>query len=112
MIEDLDERARLISGNHKPLIMMEGIDREIDLVFLVGYHAGVGEKGVLSHTFLGRGLRGVFLNGEPCSEGRMNAMLAGAYGVGVALVTGDEAVCADAVAIHTGRAHRCREAGD
>src|SRR5262249_13631620 len=85
-----------ISGNHKPLIMMEGIDRGIDLVFLTGYHAGVGESGVLSHTFLGRGLTGVTLNGEPCSEGRMNAMLAGAYRVGVRLVTGAEAACADA----------------
>lgn len=96
LIEDLDERARLISGNHKPLIMMEGIDRGIDLVFFIGYHAGASDSGVLSHTFFGRGLTLVSLNGEPCSEGRMNAVLAGAYGVGVGLVTGDEAACADA----------------
>ena len=47
LIEDLDERAQLISGNHKPLMMMEGIDRGADLVFLIGYHAPAGESGVL-----------------------------------------------------------------
>ncbi len=55
MIEDLDERARLISGHHKPLIMMEGIDRGIDLVFFVGYHAPFGQAGVMSHMYLGKG---------------------------------------------------------
>lgn len=95
-IEELDERARLIVGNHKTYVMMEGIDRGIDLVFLVGYHAPVGEVGVLSHTFLGKGLLDLRLNDEPCSEGRMNAVLAGAFGVGVGLLTGDEAACADA----------------
>ncbi len=96
LIEELDERAQLIVGNHKTYVMMEGIDRGIDLVFLVGYHAPAGEVGVLSHTFLGKGLLDLTLNDETCSEGRMNAMLAGAYGVGVGLLTGDQAACADA----------------
>jgi D-amino peptidase len=96
LIEDLDDRARLISGNHKPLMMMEGIDLEPDLVFLIGYHAHLSERGVLSHTFMPRGMTSLTFNGEPCSEGRMNATLAAAFGVAVGLVTGDEAACADA----------------
>lgn len=96
LIEELDERARLIVGNHKTYVMMEGIDRGIDLVFLVGYHAPAGEVGVLSHTFLGKGLLDLRLNDETCSEGRMNAMLAGTFGAGVGLLTGDQAACADA----------------
>jgi D-amino peptidase len=95
-IEELDERARLLTGNHKTYVMMEGIDRDIDLVFFVGYHAPAGEEGVLSHTFLGKGIVDLTLDGETCSEGRMNAMLAGAFGVGVGLLTGDDAACADA----------------
>lgn len=96
MIEELDQRAQLISGGAKPLIMMEGIDREIDLVFFVGYHAPFGEAGVLSHMFLGKGVFDIRLNGETCSEGRMNALLAGSFGVPVGLVTGDDVACADA----------------
>jgi D-amino peptidase len=96
LIEDLDERAQLLVGPLKTYAMMEGIDRDIDLVFLVGYHAAAGEEGVLSHTFLGKGLVDLRLNGQTCSEGRMNAMLAGSYGVGVGLLTGDQAACADA----------------
>lgn len=95
LLEDLDDRAQLIVGNQKTYLMMEGIDRGVDLVFLVGYHAAGGEVGVLSHTFLPRGMI-VRLNDEICSEGRMNAMLAGSFGVGVGLVTGDQAACADA----------------
>jgi D-amino peptidase len=95
-IEELDERAQLLTGNHKTYVMMEGIDRDIDLVFFVGYHAPAGEEGVLSHTFLGKGIVDLTLDGETCSEGRMNAMLAGAFGVGVGLLTGDDAACADA----------------
>jgi D-amino peptidase len=95
LIEDLDERAQLISGGHKPLIMMEGVDRDVDLAFFVGYHAPFGEVGVLSHMFLGKGVVDIRLNGETCSEGRMNAILAGLYGVPVGLVTGDRAACED-----------------
>jgi D-amino peptidase len=96
LIEDLDDRAQLISGNHKPLIMMEGIDRDIDLVLMIGYHAPIGAAGILSHTFFAKGVTEITLNDETCSEARMNAMLAGWFGVGVGLLTGDQAACADA----------------
>jgi D-amino peptidase len=95
-IEELDERALLLTGNHKTYVMMEGVDRDVDLVFFVGYHAPAGAEGVLSHTFLGKGIVDLTLNGETCSEGRMNAMLAGTFGLGVGLLTGDTAACADA----------------
>ena len=32
--------------------MMEGIDRGYDAMAFVGYHAGAGQQGVLSHTYL------------------------------------------------------------
>lgn len=49
LIEELDARAELISGYHKPLVMMAGIDGA-DVVFFTGYHARAGEPGVLAHT--------------------------------------------------------------
>src|SRR5215475_4343177 len=96
LLDRLDERATLLIGNHKPLGMMEGIDRSPDAVAFVGYHAGAGETGVLAHTYLPNTITAVRINGAPASEGRMNALLAAEFGVPVVLVTGDDRACADA----------------
>lgn len=96
LLDQLDERASLLIGSHKPLGMMEGIDREPDVVAFVGYHAAAGELGVLAHTYLPNTITSVLLNGEVTSEGRMNAMLAAEYDVPVALITGDDRTLLDA----------------
>lgn len=101
LIEDLDSRARLISGFHvKPLVMMEGIDSSFDLVFLVGYHAMVGRStGVINETFWGREMYELRLNGQPIGELTMNAAIAGAFGVPVGLVSGDDALAEEAESV-------------
>jgi D-amino peptidase len=96
LLDQLDERATLLIGRHKPLGMMEGIDRGPDAVAFVGYHAGAGQAGVLAHNYLANSITDVKINGEMASEGRMNALLAAEYGVPVVLVTGDDRTCADA----------------
>jgi D-amino peptidase len=96
LLDQLDERATLLIGNHKPLGMMEGIQRSPDAVAFVGYHTGAGELGVLAHTYLPNTITAVRINGTAASEGRMNALLAAEYGVPVVLVTGDDLCCADA----------------
>jgi D-amino peptidase len=102
LLEDLDPRAEVIVGQRKPLSMMQGFEGA-DLVFFVGYHARTGTEGVLSHTFDSPTVvTGVWLNGEPCSEARMNATLAGLRGVPVGLVTGDDLACAEAEALYDG----------
>ncbi|GGY55180.1 M55 family metallopeptidase [Streptomyces omiyaensis] len=92
LLEALDPRARLLTGRHKPLGMMAGIDLA-DAVVLLGYHTGAGQQGVLSHTYLGTGLTGFRIDGEPADEGRMNALIAEEHGVPVILVTGDDLTC-------------------
>jgi D-amino peptidase len=94
LLEDLDERAELISGLHKPLVMMEGL-ADADVVFFTGYHARAGEPGVLAHTLTGDYVN-VELNGEPASEARLNATLAGTRGVPVGMIAGDDVICAEA----------------
>jgi D-amino peptidase len=95
-VEDLDSRARLISGRNKPLAPMEGLDRTFDAVFFVAYHARVGtERGVINHTYLGRSVREVRLNGHPAGEVEINAGIAAYFGVPVVLVTGDDRVVAE-----------------
>jgi D-amino peptidase len=97
MIEELHPASRLLSGSNKLLGQMEGIDRGFDAVFLVGYHQREGGgDGILNHTFIGRIVQEIRIDGEPTDEALVNAGLAGAFGVPVALVTGDSAVCAEA----------------
>ena len=76
------------------LSMMSGLNQDsYDAVFFTGYHAWAGCPGnALSHTMNGRNNL-VRLNGTLCSEFLINAYTAGYYGVPVALVTGDKALC-------------------
>lgn len=96
LIEELDPRARMLTGRHKPLSMMQGVDSGVDGVVFLGYHAGAGEEGVLAHTYMENSMVGVWLDGVRASEGRLNAALAAEHGVPVLLITGDDRACADA----------------
>jgi D-amino peptidase len=96
LLEDLDPGATLLTGRHKPLSMMQGIDTDMDGVLFLGYHAGAGSEGVLAHTYLANSITGVWLDEHPASEGHLNAALATEHGVPVLLVTGDDHTCHDA----------------
>lgn len=97
LLEQLDERATMITGRHKALTMVEGIQSgDVDGVVFLGYHAGAGAEGVLAHTYLPNSITGVWVNGDPASEGRLNALVAAEYGTPVVLVTGDDRACVDA----------------
>ncbi|HEX4059884.1 MAG TPA: M55 family metallopeptidase [Streptosporangiaceae bacterium] len=97
LLEDLDERAVMLTGRHKDLSMVEGIQRPgVAAVAFVGYHAGAGRDGVLAHTYLPNSVTGVRVNGGQASEGTLNSFVAAQYGVPVILVTGDDVTCADA----------------
>ena len=97
LLESLDERAAMLTGRHKDLSMVEGIQYgDVDGVAFIGYHAGAGTEGVLAHTYLANSIISVVVNGEPASEGWLNARVAEQYGVPVILITGDDCTCSDA----------------
>ena len=97
IIEDLHPAAELACGSTKPLSMMQGIGPDIDKVFLVGYHAASGTAAaVLEHTYAGRPIFEVRLNGRALGELGINAALAGSFDVPVTLVTGDRATTEEA----------------
>ncbi|MGW1816086.1 M55 family metallopeptidase [Streptomyces sp. NPDC002125] len=97
LLERLDERVQMLTGKHKSLSMVEGIQHgDVDAVAFVGYHTGAGTEGVLAHTYLANSITGVWLNGVRASEGLLNAHVAAEYGVPVILVTGDDLTCVDA----------------
>jgi D-amino peptidase len=97
LLEELDHRAVMLTGRHKELSMVEGIqDRSVQAVAFLGYHAAAGAEGVLAHTYLANSITSVRVNGETGSEGRLNAHVAAEFGVPVVLVTGDDRTCTDA----------------
>jgi D-amino peptidase len=93
--------AALLTGKHKPLYMMEGLDSSFDAIFFLGYHGSIGaSQAVLSHTYNPRAIWEVRINGVPVGESALNALVAAHYGVPIALVTGDQVTAAEARAIH------------
>ncbi len=98
LLERLDERVEMLTGRHKALSMVEGVQHgDVDGIAFVGYHAGAGMEGVLAHTYLANQITGVWLNGVRASEGLLNAHVVAEYGVPVVLVTGDDIACEDAL---------------
>jgi D-amino peptidase len=82
--------ASYLSGRHKPMYMVEGLDDSFDAVFLVGYHGSIsGRPSTLSHTYNPEVFAGVRVNGEYVGESGINALVMAHYGTPVALVSGD-----------------------
>ena len=97
LLEQLDDRATMLTGRHKDLTMVEGVQAgDVDGAAFLGYHTGAGTEGVLAHTYLPNSITGVWVDGQPASEGYLNAIVCSEYGVPVVLVTGDDRACADA----------------
>ena len=94
LLEDLDVRASMLSGRHKELSMVEGVQAgDVDGVAFVGYHTGAGTEGVLAHTYLPNSITGVWVDDQPASEGYLNALVCAEFGTPVVLVTGDDKTC-------------------
>lgn len=86
----LDPRVEAVTGASKPFYMLEAIDQGFDAAFFVGYHGAIGDAdAVMGHTYSPRVIFECRLGGEPIGEMTINAALAGAHGVPVALVSGD-----------------------
>lgn len=88
--QDLAGRATLITGKHKPLYMMEGLDASFDGVCFVSYHGSIGaEHAILSHTYNPGAIWEVRINGEVVGESGLNALVAAHYNVPIIFVSGD-----------------------
>lgn len=96
-------RARYLSGRHKPLYMMQGLDPSFDAVFFVSYHGSMSsESSTLSHTYNPRAIAEVRLDGQVVGESGINALVAAGHGVPVVLVTGDETTAREAERVYPG----------
>ncbi len=89
-LSQMDDRISLVSGFPRRQYMMACLDETYDAVFLAGYHAGPGELfASMDHSFSGKTVASLKINGHYMNEAAANAALAGSYGVPVALVIGD-----------------------
>ena len=96
LAEDLHPAAELLSGGPKLHSMVEGLDDGFDAAMFVGYHARAGTThAIIDHTYTDR-VHEARLNGKPVGELGINAALAGTYDVPVVMVSGDQALAAEA----------------
>jgi D-amino peptidase len=94
---ELHGRASYISGKHKPLYMMEGLNSSFDAIFFVGYHGSIGaSQAILSHSYNPRAIWEVKINGRIVGETALNALVAAHHGVPIVLVTGDQVTAREA----------------
>jgi D-amino peptidase len=96
LAEELHPAVELLSGGPKARSMVEGIELGFDAALFVGYHAMAGTgHATIDHTYTSR-VHEARLNGRPVGELAINAALAGTFDVPVALVSGDQALAAEA----------------
>jgi D-amino peptidase len=95
--------ASYIAGRHKPMYMMEGLDRTVDAAFFVGYHGSIsGRPSTLSHTYNPEVFAAARVNGVEVGESGINALVAEHYGVPIAFVSGDSVTWAETEAFAPG----------
>lgn len=94
---DLHPKANLIFGSIGSGPRLPYLDDSFAGVFLIAYHAKAGTlAATLEHTWSPDSWHKLTVNGKEIGEIGMDAALAGAAGVPVILVTGDDKACLEA----------------
>lgn len=95
--QTIHPRARLAVGNLGSSMLL---DRGIAAVAFVGQHARANRRpAVMAHSYSSLGIQKILMNGQPVGEIETRAALAGAYGVPVIFLSGDDAAAEDLRAI-------------
>ncbi|MBN9608261.1 MAG: peptidase M55 [Actinobacteria bacterium 69-20] len=94
--------ARYLSGRHKPLYMMQGLDASFDAIFFISYHGSMSARSPLSHTYNPRAIAEVTLNDVIVGESGINALVALGHGVPIVLITGDDVTVEEAARVSPG----------
>lgn len=91
IVEDLDPRARLVSGNNRVMCQLEGLDESFDGIIFVGHHGRESDSdAVISHTLAGVCVKEMKINGKVVGETEMNAMVAGFFNIPSLFISGDD----------------------
>jgi D-amino peptidase len=93
----LEPRARLVIGSLGPALLL---DRGFAAVAFVGQHARANrERAVMAHSYSSLGIQRILVNRREAGEIETRAALAGAFGVSVIFLSGDQAAADDLRAI-------------
>ncbi|MFM7320114.1 MAG: M55 family metallopeptidase [Armatimonadota bacterium] len=96
----LDPRARLVWIARRDPVRWEGLDSEVQAVAVIGQHAMAGTiGGFLDHTQIPKQVCRLTAAGREIGELAQIALHTGAFGIPVAYVSGDEALCREAHAL-------------
>ncbi len=91
----LPKGVRIIRGWFGgPQLMMDGLDKDFDMVVYTGYHSAASWDGnPLAHTINSSKVDRVTINGETCSEFMINTYTAAYHNVPVVFLSGDQNLC-------------------
>ncbi|MBM3450860.1 MAG: hypothetical protein FJX78_07775 [Armatimonadetes bacterium] len=92
--EQMHPAAWLITGDTRESTL-QGLDASYAAVVLIGYHTRHGLSGVLDHTITARDVQEIRVQGRPIGEIGLHGLVAGAHGVAVVLVSGDDRLVAE-----------------
>ncbi len=93
----LPAKVHLVRGSPRGLGMMEGIDRDTDVAFFLGYHGAAGTAAsLMDHTYASSSIYRIVVNGIEMSESTINGGIAADFGVPVGLISGDQATITQA----------------
>ncbi len=96
LIDELEKGVELVKGTPREYYMMQGIGREHDVTFFIGYHAMAGtQRAGMDHTYSSASIYNIKINGQHVGESAINAAVAGHFGVPLGLVTGDDRLIAE-----------------
>jgi D-amino peptidase len=100
LIDKFPKDIQIIRSWPRPLSMMAGIDDTFDAAFLIGYHSATSNlEGVRAHTMSSARLTDIRLNGVSVPEAGISAAIAGDFGVPAVMISGDDAIVAEAKAL-------------
>jgi D-amino peptidase len=95
--EKLDPRVKLVWFSSFTPIRFEGLDEKVHAVAMIGQHAMAGTlHAFIDHTQIPKEICRFCINGQEHGEMSQFALYAGAYGVPLVYVSGDEALCEEA----------------
>ncbi|MCK5631773.1 M55 family metallopeptidase [Candidatus Bathyarchaeota archaeon] len=101
IVDSLPEYVEIVRGVLRPVSMVSGAEN-CDIALFLGYHAKFGTaRSTFDHTYSGRTVRKVEVNGVEASEFLLNSYALGEIEIPVVMVAGDTLLLKDDVEHHT-----------
>lgn len=88
--EKLIGNTELIKGYPRQFYMVQNLNGDYDAMALLGYHAPIGQPGIMDHTYSASSIFSIEINGKEVDEAYINTLVASYYNVPLVFVYGDD----------------------